>query len=77
MSRGTPCGAGEPSQIGPVAGVRAWTDVCLRVTWVMEDRVGEMVGENCLEWCLRDSPTMGRMSGDSGARLRGDVLRGC
>lgn len=46
------------------------------VTCVMEDRVGEMVGENCLEWCRRDSPPMGRMSGDSWARLRGDVLRG-
>jgi len=46
------------------------------LTCVMEDRVGEMVGENCLEWCLRDSAPMGRMSGDSWARLRGDVLSG-
>lgn len=42
----------------------------------MEDSVGEMVGENCLEWCLRDSTPMGRMSGESCARRRGDVLSG-
>lgn len=43
---------------------------------VMEDSVGEMVGENCLEGCLRPSPPIGRMRGDSWARLRGDVLSG-
>ena len=42
----------------------------------MEDSVGEMVGENCLEGCRRPSPPMGRVSGDSWTRLRGDVLSG-
>lgn len=41
----------------------------------MADSVGEMVGENCLERCLRDSGPMGRLRGESWVRLRGEVLR--
>lgn len=46
-------------------------------TCVMADSVGEMVGENCLEGCLRDSGPMGRLSGESWVRLRGEVLSCC
>lgn len=43
-------------------------------TWVMEDNVGDIVGENCLGCCLLESPPIGRVRGLSGTRRRGEVF---
>lgn len=42
-------------------------------TWVMEDNVGDIVGENCLGCCRLQSPATGRDRGLSGTRRRGEV----
>lgn len=42
-------------------------------TWVMEDNVGDIVGENCLGCCRLQSPATGRDKGLSGTRRRGEV----
>lgn len=57
-------------------GNKGQTNTHAHRTCVMEESEGEMVGENCLLWCLRGSTPRGRMSGESWARRRGDVLSG-
>lgn len=52
------------------AGAGRWT----MHTWVMEDNVGDIVGENCLGCCLLESPPIGRVRGLSGTRRRGEVF---
>lgn len=44
-------------------------------TCVMEDKVGDIVGENCLGCCLLESPPMGRVKGLSGTLRRGEAFR--
>lgn len=56
-----------PSQASPPSRVR---------TWVMEDKVGDIVGENCLGCCRLVSPAMGRVRGLRGTLRRGEAFRG-
>lgn len=51
---------------------RRWSVGTMR-TWVMEDNVGDIVGENCLGCCRLQSPATGRDRGLSGTRRRGEV----
>lgn len=66
-------GKEEEAEEEEAAALERGDDVGTMRTWVMEDNVGDIVGENCLGCCRLQSPATGRDRGLSGTRRRGEV----